>query len=56
MIDAAAHSRVVLVADRQPAASPSSPVMRRYRLARLELNGQRRVGGDRFGHLKRTHD
>jgi hypothetical protein len=56
MIDAATLSRVILVADRQSARAPASPVMRRYRLARLELNGQRRAGGNRFGHLKRIHD
>jgi hypothetical protein len=57
MIDADTLSRVVLVADRRSAAEPTaSPVMRRYRLARLAINGQRRAGGDRFGHLKRTYD
>ena len=56
MIDAATLSRVILVADRQSTRAPASPVMRRYRLARLELNGQRRAGGNRFGHLKRIHD
>jgi hypothetical protein len=56
MIDAATLSRVVLVANPHSAQAPASPVMRRYRLARLELNGQRRTGSDRFGHLKRIHD
>jgi hypothetical protein len=56
MIDAAALARVILVADPQPMRAPDSPVTRRYRLARLTVNGQRRADGNRHGHLKRTYD
>jgi hypothetical protein len=48
---------VLLVADRRP-ASPESTVVpvRRYRLARLRLEGRSADPGMRFEHLKRTFD
>jgi hypothetical protein len=34
---------------------PNARKVRRYRLARLQLNG-RATGGNRFEHLRRTYD
>jgi hypothetical protein len=34
---------------------PNAPKVRRYRLARLQLNG-RATGRNRFEHLRRTYD
>jgi hypothetical protein len=49
-------SKVLLVADRRAAvAVPGSPPIRRYRLARLRVDG-RAPGVARFDHLKRTYD
>jgi hypothetical protein len=51
-------SRVMLVEDRRGAtAAPASIVpLRRYRLARLRLEGQPAESEERFGYLKRSHD
>lgn len=49
-------SRYLLL--RAPAPSrthPDAPKVRRYRLARIELNG-RSAPGDRFAHLHRFYD
>ncbi|HVS28952.1 MAG TPA: hypothetical protein VHE14_05335 [Solirubrobacteraceae bacterium] len=49
-------SRFVLVPEARPApAAEGAPRMRRYRLARLSVNG-RRDQDDRHGHLKRVYD
>ncbi len=52
----AALSKVVLVADREPVvrAEPSETRIRRYRLARLHVNGER--GRDPLAGLKRAYD
>jgi hypothetical protein len=52
-----ARSRVLLVEDR-PSRPPgaSAPKVRRFRLARLELNPRGAPDGDRFAHLKRSYD
>jgi hypothetical protein len=47
-------SRLTLVPAPRPLA-PSRAVVRRYRLARLEVNG-RRGAEDRHEHLKRVYD
>ena len=56
MTPALAVSKLFLLADdrRQPDHSPA--VVRRYRLARLDVNGGQAVSDDRFGHLKRVYD
>lgn len=47
-------SRLVLIpAPRDPRPSV---VVRRFRLARLDLSGRAPANGDRFGHLKRVYD
>lgn len=49
-------SRYLLL--RSPDAAPrdaQAPKVRRYRLARIEVNG-RATPGDRFGHLQRGYD
>jgi hypothetical protein len=50
-------SKLLLVADRRAASTePGAVPVRRYRLARLRLEG-RTVGADsRFEHLKRVYD
>jgi hypothetical protein len=50
-------SKLLLVADPRtvPAASAVKPI-RRYRLARLRLDGREAVGESRFEHLKRVFD
>jgi hypothetical protein len=53
----AAAARVLLVERRDTVAprDPNAPKVRRYRLARLQLNG--RAGGrGRYEHLRRSYD
>ena len=47
-------SRVVLLEDTRAAASPGP--LRRYRLARLRLDGRSADPEKRFAHLKRVYD
>jgi len=47
-----AFSRLVLLG---PATAARDANVRRYRLARLQLNG-RATGRNRFEHLRRTYD
>jgi len=50
-------SRVLLVADRRVGPPESGGVaLRRYRLARLRLDGRSTGPALRFEHLKRIHD
>jgi len=54
---AVSAARVLLVERRDTVAprDPNAPKIRRYRLARLQLNG--RTGGRaRFDHLRRSYD
>jgi len=53
----AAAARVLLVERRDTPAprDPNAPKVRRYRLARLQLNG-RTTGRGRFEHLRRVYD
>lgn len=55
----APFTRPLLLADR-PVSGRSDggggPRIRRYRLARLELNERRGPGSARFDHLKRSYD
>jgi hypothetical protein len=53
----AAAARVLLVERRDTVAprDPNAPKVRRYRLARLQLNG-RQTGRGRFEHLRRVYD
>jgi hypothetical protein len=53
----AAAARVLLVERRDTPAprDPNAPKVRRYRLARLQLNG-RTTGRGRFDHLRRVYD
>jgi hypothetical protein len=50
-------ARVLLVERRDTVAprDPNAPKIRRYRLARLQLNG-RPAGRARFEHLRRVYD
>jgi hypothetical protein len=50
-------ARVLLVERRDTVAprDPNAPKIRRYRLARLQLNG-RGTGRARFDHLRRVYD
>jgi hypothetical protein len=48
-------SRVVLVPARASRGRDSAAI-RRYRLARLRVEGERRVGQPRHDHLKRIYD
>lgn len=52
-----AAARLMLVERRDTVAprDPNAPKVRRYRLARLQLNG-RATGRARFEHLKRSYD
>lgn len=50
-----AISRLTLVSAPTPRSS-GSPVVRRYRLGRPELNRCRDCGAGRFEHLKRVYD
>jgi hypothetical protein len=54
---AVSAARVLLVERRDTVAprDPTAPKVRRYRLARLQLNG-RATGRNRFEHLRRTYD
>jgi hypothetical protein len=54
---AASAARVLLVERRDTVAprDPNAPKIRRYRLARLQLNG-RASGRSRFEHLRRVYD
>ena len=54
---AAAAARVLLVERRDTIAprDPNAPKVRRYRLARLQLNG-RATGRGRYEHLRRSYD
>ena len=50
-------SKVLLIADRRVAASsPGAAPLRRYRLARLRLDGRAADPASRFDHLKRVYD
>jgi hypothetical protein len=50
-------SKVLLVADRRVAPSgPGAAPVRRYRLARLRLEGRAPGEASRFDHLKRVYD
>jgi hypothetical protein len=50
-------SKVLLVADRRSvAAEPGTVPLRRYRLARLRLDGRVAEPASRFEHLKRVYD
>jgi hypothetical protein len=53
----AAAARVLLVERRDTVAprDPNAPKVRRYRLARLQLNG-RAAGRARYDHLRRSYD
>jgi hypothetical protein len=52
-----AAARVLLVERRDTIAprDPNAPKVRRYRLARLQLNG-RAAGAGRYAHLRRAYD
>jgi hypothetical protein len=52
----AAANRLVLVGPARGARGRDSAAVRRYRLARLRVEGERKVGEARYAHLKRTYD
>ncbi len=50
-------SKVLLVADRRPAAANRDPgPVRRYRIARLRFDSRPAGGESRFDYLKRVYD
>jgi hypothetical protein len=52
-------ARLMLVARRRDTVAvrdPDAPHVRRYRLARVQLNPPRTAGRPRLEHLKRQHD
>jgi hypothetical protein len=56
MSSALAAKRLVLVGPARGSHGRDAPAVRRYKLARLKVEGERRPGQDRFEHLKRTYD
>ena len=57
MIRPNSSSKVLLVADRRAVSTDSAAVpVRRYRLAKLRLEGRQTEVGSRFEHLKRVCD
>lgn len=52
----ASANRLVLVGPARAARGRDSESLRRYRLARLRVEGQRKVGDARYAHLKRIYD
>lgn len=56
MTTSLAASRILLFTDKAPVTTNATELkVRRYRLARVQLNESRGVQ-DRFGHLKRSYD
>jgi hypothetical protein len=51
-----AASRLVLLRDVRPAREARARPLRRYRLARVQLEGRRLRDRTRFEYLKRTYD
>jgi hypothetical protein len=50
-------SKVLLVAGpRLDSAGPTATPIRRFRIARLRLDGRMASGPERFDHLKRVYD
>ena len=56
MHSALATSRVFLVGPARGSHGRDAPTVRRYKLARLKVEGQRRPGEPRHAHLKRIYD
>jgi hypothetical protein len=56
MTTAIAASRLVLVGPTKASHGRDGAVVRRYRLARLKVEGERRPGAARHEHLKRLYD
>ncbi len=52
----AAANRLVLVSPARAARGRDSASIRRYRIARLRVEGTRKVGEARHAHLKRVYD
>jgi hypothetical protein len=49
-------TRLLLVGERKrPGSGPDAPAVRRYRLARLRVNGRPSAAG-RYEHLRRSYD
>jgi hypothetical protein len=51
-----AASRLVLVGPGRAARGRDSAAVRRFRLARLRVEGERKVGRPPYDHLKRVYD
>jgi hypothetical protein len=56
MTTAIAASRIVLVGPTRASEGRDGAAIRRYRLARLQVEGQRRPGQPRHAHLRRIYD
>ena len=52
----AAANRLVLVGPGRAAHGRDTAAVRRYRLARLRVEGERKVAHGRHDHLKRVYD
>lgn len=52
----AAANRLVLVGPARESRGRDRATVRRYRIARLRVEGERRVGAARYDHLKRVYD
>lgn len=52
---AAQLTRILLLGDRKRPSGQDAPAIRRYRLARLQLN-ERPSRAGRFEHLRRSYD
>lgn len=52
----AAANRLVLVGPDRASRGRDRAAVRRYRLARLRVEGERRVDAPRHDHLKRVYD
>jgi hypothetical protein len=55
LVMTSATRRLVLV-PASPRAERAQPAVRRYRLARLRLEGREVARAQRFDHVKRTYD
>jgi hypothetical protein len=52
-----ASSKLILIEDRSGASDADRPArVRRYRLARLQIDGRSSDSASRFDHLKRVYD
>ena len=56
MTSSTVATRRLILVPASPRADRGDAAVRRYRLARLRLEGREVARAERFGHLKRTYD